>query len=119
MQNMYRDYNLFIDFIINCFTHFFVFGLAFVVVFRSKKTRIRFRESSFPDDCVSPALISILRVALLLVAHLALGVGHGLALLAVAGLALLLLDRHAGVGAGLVARPTLRAGQRLLQRALK
>ena len=67
----------------------------------------------------SPALLLVLRVALVLVAHLALGVGHCLALLAIAGLALLLLHRDAAVGAGLVPGPTLRPRQRLLQRALK
>ena len=65
-----------------------------------------------PDG--SPALVPVLRVALLLVAHLALGVSHGLALLAVAGLALLLLHRDAGVSAGLVPRPTLCPRQGLL-----
>ena len=67
----------------------------------------------------SPALLLVLRLALLLVAHLALGVGHCPALLAIAGLALLLLHRDAAVGADLVPGPTLRPRQRLLQRALK
>ena len=111
MQNMNRDYNLIIDRIINCFTHFFVFGLAFVVVFRSKKIKVLFIELL---DLHSPALVPVLRVALLLVSHLALGVGHRLALLAVAGLALLLLHRDARVGAGLVPGPTLLPRQGLL-----
>ena len=74
---------------------------------------------SSPPPIGSPALLLVLGVALLLVAHLALGVGHCLALLAIAGLALLLLHRDTAVGAGLVPGPALRPRQRLLERALK
>ena len=82
------------------------------------KTKHYSSISSSPSQ-LPPALLLILGLALVLVAHLALGVGHGLALLAVAGLALLLLHGDAGVGAGLVPGPTLRPRQRLLQRTLK
>ena len=66
-----------------------------------------------------PALLIVRGLALVLVAGLALGVGDGAALLPVARLALLLLHRGAGLGAGLVPGPAARTRQRLGQGTLE